>query len=91
MSILIKLFMLFAAVVVAANVLVALIPAALAITLIAGFAAGIVNATLVGFRDGNAGAAWQGFCGGFSGTFRVGVGVLKTITRIIFGFVKGLA
>lgn len=90
MSILIKIFMLFAGVVVAANVLVALIPAAIVITLIAGVAVGIANAALVGFRDGNSAAAWQGACNGFGGTFKVGVGVLKSITRIIFGFVKGL-
>lgn len=91
MGILIKIFMLIAAVIIALNVLVALIPAALAITLVAGVAVGIANAALVGFRDGNAAAAWQGACGGFGGTFKVGVGILKTITKVVFGFVKGLA
>lgn len=91
MSILIKFCVLIAAVMIALQVLLALIPTAIVITLVAGVAVGVSNAALVGFKDGNAGAAWQGFCGGFGGTFKVGVGVLKTITRIIFGFVKGLA
>jgi len=91
MSILIKFFVLIAAVLIALQVLLALIPTAVIITFIAAVAVGIANAALVGFRDGNAAAAWQGACGGFSGTFKVGVGVLKTITKVIFGFVKGLA
>lgn len=91
MSILIKFLVLIAAVMIAFNVLIALIPAALVITLIAGVAVGIANAALTGFRDGNTGAAWQGACNGFGGTFRVGANILKTITRIIFGFIKGLA
>lgn len=91
MSILVKFLVLIVAVMIAVNVLVALVPAAIVIMFIAGVVVGIVNAALVGFRDGNAAAAWQGACGGFGGTFRVGVGVLKTITKIIFGFVKGLA
>lgn len=91
MSILIKFCVLIAAVLIALQVLLALIPSAIILTLIAAVAVGIANAALVGFKDGNAAAAWQGACNGFGGTFRVGVGVLKTITRVVFGFVKGLA
>lgn len=91
MGILIKFFVLIAAAFIAFHLLIALIPTALVLTLIAGVAVAIANAALVGFRDGNAAAAWQGACGGFAGTFRFGVGVLKTITKIVFGFVKGLA
>lgn len=91
MGILIKLCVLVAAVIIAFQLLVALIPAAIVITFIAGIAVALANAALCGFRDGNAGAAWQGACSGFGGTCKVGVGVLKTITRMVFGFVKGLA
>lgn len=91
MSILIKLGVLFAAVMIAFQVLLALIPTTIVVTFLAGIVVGVANAALVGFRDGNAGAAWQGACSGFSGTFKVGVGVLKTITRVVFGFIKGLA
>ena len=91
MGILIKLGVLFIAIMLAINVLVALIPSAIVVTFISGIAIGIINAALVGFRDGNAGAAWQGACSGFTGTFNVGVKVLKTITKMVFGFVKGLA
>lgn len=91
MSILIKLLMLVVAVMIAFQILIALIPTAIVVTFIAGVAVGIANAALCGFKSGNAGAAWQGAMDGFGGTFRVGVSVLKTITRIVFGFVKGLA
>lgn len=91
MSIIIKLLMLFAAVAIAFQVLIALIPTAAIITLIAACAFALANAAWCGFKDGNSGAAWQGACAGFSGTCKVGVGVLKTIVRIVFGFVKGLA
>lgn len=91
MGILIKLGVLLIAVAVAFQVLLALIPAAIVLTAITSILIAAANATLCGIRDGNGNAAWQGACRGFGGTFKVGVGVLRTITRIVFGFVKGLA
>lgn len=91
MGILIKIGVLFMAVAIAFQLLIALIPAAIVITSITSILVSVVNAILCGIRDGNGNAAWQGACRGFGGTFRVGVGVLRTITRITFGFVKGLA
>ena len=91
MGILIKLGMLFIAVMVAIQLMIALVPTALVLTVIAGIAVAIANGALCGFRDGNGEAAWQGACRGFGGTVNFGVGIVKMIGRIAFQFIKGLA
>lgn len=91
MSILIKLIAWVIGAMLAFQLIIALIPISIILTGIAAMVCALINATICGIRDGNGASAWQGACNGAGWAFRTGVGILKTIAKLVFSFVRGLA
>lgn len=96
MRILIKLGMLFLALMLAVNLAVALVKFILQPIILAYVAIGCVlafglAAGVAGFRHGNATAAWQGGLDGAGWVLRTIVKAGRFIVSLAFGFVKTLA